>query len=861
MKPERYKQVKEIFAAAVECDTGSRAALLGRVCNGDEELRLEVESLLEHDKPAVKFIEESVFEVTARRLAANDSQAMAEQRIGAYKILREIGRGGMGVVYFAARDDDQFHKHVAIKLIKRGMDTDAVLQRFRNERQILAGLEHPNITRLLDGGTTADGVPYFVMEYVEGETINRYCDSHKLSTDERLKLFRQICAAVHYAHQNLVIHRDIKPINILVTADGTPKLLDFGIASVLSPNVQQETLLTAAGLRVLTPEYASPEQIRGEKITTASDVFSLGVLLYELLTGHRPHRFESLRPDEVARLICEEAPEKPSHAISRVEELHGADGELHVTLTPETVSATRDGQPEKLRRRLSGDLDNILLMAMRKEPQRRYSSAAQLSEDIRRHLAGLPVIARKNTFSYQGARFVKRHRVGVLATVLILLSLIGGVIATVRQGQAAQREREKAEAINSFLQTMLNASNPNDSPGAGHDLTVKDVLNEASARLATEDLSGQPEVKAELQRIIGTSYLSQGQYDLAEQNLRSALEAQTKIYGEDSLESLKTQVLIAQLWLDRGENAEAENFFERTLPILRAAQKEGTLNADYLITALYDFALLRRARGDSKQAEMLLRETLNLRSQSPSDAKNKTDVTDGVLALTLADQGKFDEAEKIVREKIASLRAQTKDETPELCTNLTGLGSFLMEQGKNAEAEENLVEAEGIYRKLYNPSYLPLGDNLRLQAQALCSEHRYAEAETKINETLKIYRATTSQQYINYATALMIQGLIGSQTGKTEEAEKLLREAARIRSENLPETHFLRATANGALGEFLTAQRNFTEAEPLLLNSYDSLKISQGANSPRTRVALQRLVALYQNWGRPDAAREYQSKL
>src|SRR5262249_48581618 len=292
------------------------------------------------------------------------------------------GHGGMGVVYQAVRADDEYQKRVAIKLIKRGMDTEDILRRFRNERQILASLDHPNIAKLLDGGTTEDGLPFFVMEYIEGQSLTEYCDSHKLSTSERLKLFLEICAAVQHAHQNLIVHRDLKPNNIVITPDGTPKLLDFGIAKLLNPNLSSQTLaLTAMMMPMMTRDYASPEQVRGEPITTASDIYSLGVLLYKLLTGHHPYRFTTPLPQEVERVICESAPERPSVIITRAEEVDVADGET-VTITPESVSSTRDGQPEKLRRILSGDLDNIILMAIRKEPQRRYASVEQFSEDI-----------------------------------------------------------------------------------------------------------------------------------------------------------------------------------------------------------------------------------------------------------------------------------------------------------------------------------------------------------------------------------------------------------------------------------------------------------------------------------------------
>ncbi len=402
-------------------------------------------------------------------------ELLQESNIGPYKIIRRIGQGGMGAVYLAARDDDQYKRQVAIKLIRRGMDSDFVLRRFRNERQILASLDHPNIARLLDGGTTEDGRPYFVMEYIEGKPITGYADEHRLATAERLKLFVRVCSAIHYAHQNLVIHRDIKPSNILVTADGTPKLLDFGIAKLLNPELAAQTIeATAVAVRLMTPEYASPEQVRGEQITTSSDVYSLGVLLYELLTGHRPYRISSRLPDDIARVVCEEQPQKPSTAVARVVTAEHTDGSMGATLTPESVSRTRDGQPDKLRRKLSGDIDNIVLMAMRKEPQRRYASVDQLSNDIIRHLDGRPVIARKDTLTYRTSKFIRRHKAGVLAAVLILLTLIGGVAATLRQrARTEHRFNDVRQLANSFLFEFHDAIR--DLPGstAARELVVR----------------------------------------------------------------------------------------------------------------------------------------------------------------------------------------------------------------------------------------------------------------------------------------------------------------------------------------------------------------------------------------------------
>jgi eukaryotic-like serine/threonine-protein kinase len=425
----------QILGEAIEREPESRDGWVETVCAGDEALRAEVARLLARQKPAAQFLEESPLAVAAE---SND-RSMVGTRIGLYKIISEIGRGGMGAVYLAERDDQQFKKRVAVKLIKRGMDTDFVVQRFRNERQILANLDHPNIARLLDGGATEADLPYFIMEYVEGQPIIKYANASQLSTTERLKLFRTVCSAVQYAHQNLVIHRDLKPSNILVTKAGEPKLLDFGIAKVLQADGEAETELTATAVRVMTPEYASPEQIRGQRITTSSDVYSLGVLLYELLTGCRPYRVKSRQPEEIARAICEQEPTKPSQAISVRSAVASESEPPAVAGGPKSQSAV--GNQKSLR----GDLDNIVLKALRKEPGRRYASVEQFSEDIRRHLEGLPVIARKATLSYRTAKFIQRNKIGVAAAAIILLTLVGGIIATAWEAHRARLESARAQ--------------------------------------------------------------------------------------------------------------------------------------------------------------------------------------------------------------------------------------------------------------------------------------------------------------------------------------------------------------------------------------------------------------------------------
>jgi non-specific serine/threonine protein kinase/serine/threonine-protein kinase len=357
----------------------------------------------------------------------------------------------MGEVYLAK--DAELQRKVAIKVIKGNLKTKEVLRRFYSERQILANLQHPNIARLLEAGATDDGLPYFVMEYVEGLSIDIYADQHKLSVAQRLKLFRTICSAVNYAHQNLIIHRDIKPGNILVNSDGEPKLLDFGIAKLLQPTAVAQAEQAATMLQAMTPECASPEQVNGGPITTATDVYSLGVLLFKLLTGHRPYKLKRVTADEMQNAIRGQEPERPSTAVSRIEESpNGAE-----LITPVMVGEARSSDPARLRRGLRGDLDNIVLMALRKDPLRRYASAEQFSEDIRRYMDGLPVIARNDTLSYRTTKFVQRHKIGMAAASLVLLTLIGGIATTAWQARVARRERTRAERRFNDVRELANS--------------------------------------------------------------------------------------------------------------------------------------------------------------------------------------------------------------------------------------------------------------------------------------------------------------------------------------------------------------------------------------------------------------------
>ena len=420
--PEKWDQVKELFMLALERDPEERSVFLRQACGGDESLRTEIESLLSSFDGATTFLEDSP---TADLFFAQ-SREMAGKRIGAYRIIRECGHGGMAVVYLAERADDEYRKQVAIKKVKPGTNTDEILRRFRTERQALAGLDHPNIVRLLDGGSTEKGLPYLIMDYVEGVRIDEYCNIHRLSITERLRLFSTVCRAVQYAHESLLIHRDLKPSNILITKEGVVRLLDFGIAKVLNPQWSPDATLTRTNSRPMTPEYASPEQVRGEAVTNATDIYSLGLLLYELLTGHRPYRVRPDSPLELERMVCNEEPEKPSAAVSRIDERATHEGGTPTLMTPQLVAEARATRPEELPRCLRGDLDTIVMKALRKEPQHRYASAEDFAKDIERYLSGMPIEARRPTLFYRGGKFVHRH-VESLATAILLLAVSAGV--------------------------------------------------------------------------------------------------------------------------------------------------------------------------------------------------------------------------------------------------------------------------------------------------------------------------------------------------------------------------------------------------------------------------------------------------
>jgi serine/threonine protein kinase len=864
METKRWRQIEDLFQSALDCEPARRAAFLDSACSTDASLRQEVESLLaSYDKGG--FTETPAFAEGLKLLEEGDERSLAGQNIGPYKVIRKLGHGGMGAVYLAARADQAFQKEVAIKLIKRGQDTDDVIRRFHSERQILASLDHPNITRLLDGGTTDDGLPYFVMEYIQGQPIDTYCDSNKLDTTARLKLFQSVCSAVHFAHQNLVIHRDIKPGNILVTSEGVPRLLDFGIAKLLATETSfAERTVTFA--RRMTPLSASPEQVRGENITTASDVYSLGALLYKLLTGHSPYRLAGRSSGEFERAICEEIPEKPSAVIDRVEE-----SAIERAITPQSVSETREGAPDKLRRRLRGDLDNIVLMALRKEPQRRYSSVLQFSEDIRRHLEGLPVSARHDTPAYRAAKFIGRHKTGVAAAALIFLSLTAGIFATLRQARVARAERDhaqmekaKANRINAFLQDMLSFSSPSyvsPNPRKDPDAKVSEVVEDA-ARRAESELADQPEVLAEMQRTIGAVYYAQGRYDKAEQILRAALEKYIRLYGPDSRGSVSASNLLANTLLRKGNTVESESLFRHDIDIMRKESQRGPVDPLTMARVLGDYGSMLDQRAD-KAAKGYLQEALQYASKLTGRDRTFVAFLDNDLGDVAYRSGDLDESERLNRAALDEYRKLPEGTYVEMAATLSNLGAVLIKKGHYSQAEPFVREGLALRRKMLGDAHPDTAMSYFRLSDLLYKEGNYADAESAARESVQVFnRALTApKDSIYFANPLLELGLILNKTGRSREAEANLREALAIRTRLLPKGNQLIGISEGALGECLASQKRYGEAEPLLLQSYATIKNVQGDHGSSTLEAARRLLTLYQSWGKPAQASRYQSAL
>ena len=582
LTPEFWQRLESVFHGALQIEPAERRQYLDEACAGDETLLKQVESLILSSEQTDQLMDGVIAEE-----AAGLTGLAPGERIGQYKILRELGQGGMGTVYLAVRADDHFHKQVAIKLMRVDSFNPAMVQRFRTERQILANLEHPGIARLLDGGATTLGSPYVVMEYVDGMPVDTYCEQHHLSIRERLMLFRRVAEAVSYAHRNLIVHRDIKPDNVLVTPQGEPKLLDFGIAKLLSPEnalltAGQELQRTISTDRLMTPEFASPEQARGEAITTLSDVYSLGVLLYKMLTGQVPVRLTSRRAAEIEREICETNPIRPS------------------------VAARTTGAWSKIGEDAARDLDTILMVALHKDPARRYASVENFSADIERYLNGFPVLARGDSWGYRNAKLVRRHPFATAAAVFSLIGVIAFSTGMAILTERARRETRMANEVTDYLIGVFRSNDPNS--GRGDLVTARELLDRGVQQLNTK-LKDEPQVQARMFDTIGELYNDLGLSQKAEELLRRSLEVRKNrlsLTDEDAADTLDRLGDVAQ---DMSQYPAAEVYFRQALAIhlKKTGENSGPVAEDYARISSIQWNM-----GDYAHAEDLERKAIAL---------------------------------------------------------------------------------------------------------------------------------------------------------------------------------------------------------------------------------------------------------
>jgi serine/threonine-protein kinase len=770
---DRWRQISHIFDSVLDLPAELRVEALRKMCGDDSALRAEVEALLGASDMAGKFMEEPARDYVAPLLqSSTEAQPPMPTRVGPFRIVREIGRGGMGTVYLAERDDEQFHHQVALKVARAAFADPHTVRRFLDERQILAWLTHPNIAALVDGGVTDDGAPWFAMEYVEGISIDRYCDEHRLGVDERLALFGQVCNAVDHAHRKLIVHRDLKPGNILVTASGQVKLLDFGIAKLLDPTPAVQPSATAT-TRYLTPEYASPEQLRGDPVSTTTDVYALGVLLCRLLTSAYPHRASDDSLAAWARRFSERPP-----APSALLDAGGSFGGM--TVSPTHVASARGTTTNQLRRRLRGDLDAITLKALEPEPENRYRSVEQLASDVRRHSLGLTVSARGSSAGYAVRTFVKRHRLGVSTLVgLFVVVLSFGIVTAIQsrriRAQAARiaTERDKAREVASFLVALFTEADPY-KPGSVAP-SVIEILNRGAEQVE-HDLESQPEVRAEMMFVMGQAYFGLGDLDRSARMLEGSA-ALFRRTGSESRELATTLNYLAQVRRNQRRAPAAESLYRE---VLRQRRRLLPPDDPQIILTLSGLGSSLQAQGRHDEAERTLRDALAIeRKRQPLDLMAVAQLSRN-LGHSLRDQERFAEAEVLYREALSLHERQFGSEHPESANSMVNLGNVLRRLNRLPEAERLLRAGVAIKSRLLGERHWDvLGDQVTL-AQALTEKRSFVEADSLLAHVLAVHRETLPRGDRQIGDDLYDYGFLRAAMGDARGARAMLEEALAI---------------------------------------------------------------------------------
>ncbi len=804
MDANRLARLQEVFDAALERPAAERHRFVDEACDGDTELRDRVLRLLRARDASEggAFVSDAVRDATLSFGTAGDH---AGRMLGPYRLVRELGHGGMGTVWLAERVDEAYRAQVAIKLVRGGFASDDLGRRFRAERQILADLHHPHVAALLDGGEAPDGTPYLVLEYIDGEPITNWAESRHLPLDDRLRLFRQVCDAVQHAHGSLVVHRDIKPSNVLVGADGVPKLLDFGIAKLLTPDASAETTVLE---RRLTPGYASPEQLRGERITVSTDVYSLGVLLYELVTGVHPFAVDGVSTEEVRRRVIEWEAPRPSDVLRK----RAASGGVNP-------------------RAVAGDLDNIIAKAMRKEPALRYASVAQLADDVDRMLAGQPVLARSTSMAYRTRKFVARHKSAAAAVALLFLSLIGGLAATLWQARRANAARAAAEsaltesnAVKDFLTNLFQASDPNENRGAT--ITARELLARGVQRV--DSLDGQPRLQADFLHVLAGVERSVGEYPTARDMYRREVAIRRSLPDTPDSTMVNALTGLGNAWDVLGDPDSSAAAYEQAIDYGRA---HGGLEQPSVIAAISAVANEYSRLGEDAKAEASFRQAIALQARVLGPTSTDRAYTMNDLGLMLTTQGRYQEAEPLLRESLRMFRsADTGSVSTADATD--NLGMMLREAGRYDQAEPFLRHAYQIRRQVLGTdarfmgeSYFSLGYLLALRADPA----DFAEGDSLLHAALDVFRTTLGPTHRAVGYAEHALGVLYLHHGDLARAEQWLGRARALREGTRGDSPRETARTLVRLGQVQLARQEpaalatYREADSLARATLDSL--------------------------------------
>jgi serine/threonine-protein kinase len=821
MAADDLRRAEELLDRALALPAPERGAWLERELSGEPELAREVASLLAAHESAEGWFERLADDLARGAPEEVEVAARRALRVGPWRTVRLLGRGGMGTVFLAERADGAYEQRAALKLVALGTESEAALARFRAERQIVARLEHEGIARLVDGGVTEDGRPYLVLEHVDGRPIDRFADQERLPVEARLRLFLEVCDAVAYAHAHLVVHRDLKPSNLLVTADGKPKLLDFGIAKPLDV----DAAMTRTTERLGTPLYAAPEQLAGGPVTTAADVYALGVVLHELLAGRRPFEPGDAGGDALEHRIREQEPAPASVALDL-----GGD--------PEARAAARASSAERLRRRLRGDLDTIVATALAKEPARRYRSVEALADDVRRHLDGLPIEARAPTVGYRAAKFAARHRAGVAAAAVALVGAVAFVALLAAASRRAERERDRAERVVRFLESIFTVADPSEARGAS--VTAREILDRGRERLLA-GLEDDPALRARLLETVGTVYKGLGLYSRAEPLVEEVLARRRAEAAERPGALVDALDLAGELARLQGELARAEELLGEAERLESAARAP---SAERLARVRVHLGRALSAAGKLDEAERRLAAAAAVAPDATTAMRLTAADAQSSYAALLAAQGDLAGAEARMRTALAAYREAGGDDHPGVASATNDLATILARQGNLAAAAAVQADAVALQERLFGAEHPRVGTslgNLGAMRMGLADD---PGAEEAMRRALAIRRRALGDDHPETAQSLANLGLLLQLAGRFAESRAALAEALAIRTRAFGEKHVAVAQTIHNLGLLDQAEGKLASAGERLERSRALLAELLPAKHPLAAIAIHNLGAL-----------------